>query len=134
MKMVAPHSKRKMPLAYSMLAAGEAVEMSDDYQLLDVSELITNGRENVVAYVVTGDSMVEFIRNGNIVFVESGREPQNGDIVASCVNGLYCVKIFQRGTNGLFLVSANKKYLPREVKPTDSFHILGVIKAHLAVY
>jgi len=78
--------------------------------------------------------MVSAILPGFIVFVDSFREPRNGDIVASCVNGRNCVKIFQRDTRGLFLVSANKEYKPRQITVKDAFNILGVVKAHLAVY
>lgn len=133
-RVLAQHSQKRIPLAHSLLSAGDAAEISEDYQLLDVCELITGGREGFVAYEVTGDSMVADIMPGYIVFVDPFCEPRNGDIVASCVNGRNNVKIFERKPSGLFLVSANKKYQPFEVKPSDNFFILGVVKAHLALH
>jgi SOS-response transcriptional repressor LexA len=133
-RVLAQHSKKRIPLAHSLLSAGEAAEISDDYQLLDVCELITNGREGFIAYEVTGDSMVSDILPGYIVFVDPFCEPRNGDIVASSVNGRNCIKIFNRKPNGLFLVSANTKYKPHEIRPSDNFFILGVVKAHLALH
>jgi len=127
-------SRSLMPLANSLLSAGAAAEVSDDYDLLDVNEMITKGREGFVAFVITGDSMVDAIRPGYIVFVDSFSEPRNGDTVAACVNGKNCIKIFDRKPNGLYLVSANANYSPKEIQATDSFFILGVVKGHLAVY
>jgi phage repressor protein C with HTH and peptisase S24 domain len=123
-----------MPISRSFISAGPAAEICDDYSMLDINYLITNGREGFLAFEVTGDSMVDHIHPGNLVFVDTHAQPLNGSVVAASVNGLTCVKIFQRQPGGLYLISANKTYKPREVTSSDSFHVLGVVRGHLAVY
>lgn len=128
------HSARRMPFALSLISAGPMAEIVDDYKFLDVNELITRGREGFVAFEVTGDSMVDHIHPGNLVFIDTWAQPKNGDIVASSVNGLTCVKRFQHSHKGLYLISANTEYQPREITANDNFHVLGVVKAHLALH
>ena len=129
-----PHSARTIPMATSMISAGLATEIVEDFQMLDINELVTKGRDGFVSFEVTGDSMVDNIHPGYLVFVDSWAEPKNGDIIASSVNGLTCIKIFQHSPHGLFLVSTNKNYLPRQVTAGDSFRVLGVVRGHLALY
>lgn len=128
------HSTKKIPLAFSMISAGTGVEISEDYELLDVNALITRNRDGFVSFTVTGNSMVDSIRAGDLVFVDTYAQPINGSVIAACVNGLTCVKIFQQKPTGLYLVSANKTYEPRRVTSTDSFAILGVVRGSLALY
>lgn len=87
-----------------------------------------------MAYRVTGDSMLEYIKPGYIVFADTYCAPQHGDVIVSRVNGKNCVKIFERNGNGLYLVSANKSYKPIKIRKSDDFYILGVVRGHLAVY
>ena len=129
-----PHTLcKQIPLAYSLLSAGPGVQVCDDgFALLDLNFLITGGRENFLAFVITGDSMREDIHPGNIVFVDPNAEPQNGDTVVVNINGENCIKIFERSVTRLYLVPMNDAYPTREVRPTDTFHVLGVVKSHLA--
>jgi SOS-response transcriptional repressor LexA len=128
------HSNRQTPLAFSLIPAGTAIEICEDgYGLLDVNALITNDRE-CFAFVVTGESMADDIHPGNIVFIDPNMEPRNGDIVAVNINGQNCIKIFARTDHKLYLVPKNGDYPVLEVKPTDTFHVLGVVKAHLAMH
>lgn len=128
------HSVRQLPLAFSLISAGSAAEVVEDHQFLDVNDLITKGRDGFVAFEVTGDSMVDTIHPGYIVFVDTWAEPKNGDIVASVVNGLTCIKIFRRARGNLYLVPANPEYEPRRITAQDNFWVLGVVRSHLAVY
>lgn len=129
-----PRSSRSIPLALSLLSAGETAEITDDHELLDINELITGGRDGFVAFVVTGESMVDAIRPGYIVFVDTYAEPRNGDIVVSNVNGLNNVKTFENGRRGLFLVPKNNQFPVRQITHQDQFCILGVVKAHLGMH
>lgn len=128
------HSTRKMPLSLSTIAAGPTSEVVDDFELLDLNEVITHGREGFIAFEVTGDSMVAEIHPGNLIFVDSWAAPENGDIVAASVNGQTCVKFFKRTNQRLYLVPANSSYPSREITQKDNFRVLGVVKGHLAVY
>jgi phage repressor protein C with HTH and peptisase S24 domain len=134
MKHLATRSQRAIPIADNYIAAGAAVEIGDSHTLLDVNALITRGRDGYIAFEVTGDSMLDHIHPGNIIFVDTWAEANNGDVIAATVNGLTCVKIFQRSTRGLYLVSANTEYKPREITAHDAFAVLGVVRGHLALY
>jgi SOS-response transcriptional repressor LexA len=131
---MAKRSHRKIPLAMSLLSAGFAVEVSDDFELLDVNDLICRGRDGFVAFIVTGDSMVDFIHPGWVVFVDTYAEPKNGDIVVASLGDKNCVKYFQNKSNGLHLVSKNPNYKPVRVRESDGFRIVGVVRGHVAVY
>jgi DNA polymerase V len=131
---MAKRSHRKIPLAISLLSAGVAVEVSDDFELLDVNDLICRGRDGFVAFMVTGDSMVDFIHPGYLVFVDTYCEPKNGDIIVAAVDGKNCVKYFQHKGNGLYLVSQNPNYKPVRVCESDDFTVVGVVRGHLAIY
>lgn len=96
--------------------------------MLDLNDLVTRGNEGYAAYRVTGDSMVEQILPGYLVFVDTFAVPQPGDTIAAHLNGKTTIKIVQQKTHKLFLIAANKKYPPREIEEKDNFQILGVVK------
>lgn len=127
-------SHRHIPIAFSLLSAGHAVEIDDGYTLLDTNALLTKGRDGCLAFIVTGDSMREGLLPGFIVVIDPNREPRNGDAVAVSVNNELCVKIFERQAQRLYLVPQNGDYPVREVRPVDALHILGVVTGHLALY
>lgn len=129
-----PRSMQKIPLANSLISAGPAVEIGDDFHMLDVAELITGGREGFAAFTVTGDSAAPEILPGYTVFVDTFAQPRNGAFVAVVVNGLTCVKTFTADKHGLYLVSQNTKYPAREIHAEDSFHVLGVVRGALVVF
>ena len=134
MQRVATKARKGVPLALSKISAGPSTEIMTEHSQLDINALVTGGREGFVAYEVTGDSMADQIPPGSIIFVDTWVEPRHGDVIASSVNGLVNVKIFQQTQNGrLYLVPANEKYAPREITNQDSFQILGVVKSCLSV-
>lgn len=128
------NSRSHIPMATSLISAGTAIEIGEDYDLLDVNELITKGREGFIAFEVTGESMIDRIHPGNIVFVDTWIEARNGDIVAIEVNGRTSVKFFSSSRRGLYLVPANPMYSKQQLTHKDSCHVLGVVRGHMAIY
>ncbi len=128
------HSTRTIPMAQTKIAAGIAVEIADEHYPLDVNELITGGRDGFAAYEVTGDSGADEIPHGCMVFVDTTAAPKQGQPIAVLLNGLTCVKKFSNSGRGLYLISANTAYRPVEIKPQDSFRVLGVVKSHLILH
>lgn len=125
---LAPQSKRLMPKSYSPLSAGEFAESADDYEFVDLNELITSGKEGFGIYIIDGDSMVECIPAGSFVVVSPDRVPEKGDIIVSSVNGKNNIKYYEPANNGLFLVPANPKYKKIHVTDRDNFTCLGVVE------
>lgn len=130
------NSTQRLPLALSRFSAGSLAEMSDEFDLLDINELITGGREGFAACILTGLSMIEEIRPGAVVFYNTLAEPRHGNIVISSVNGLNNVKVFETRTNGLYLVPRPGlgDFQPHRLSESDDFSILGVVVGHLSMY
>jgi repressor LexA len=82
---------------------------------------------------VTGDSMIEDgIMPDDLVIVERGREPKNGDIVIAQVDGEWTMKHYFKRGREVILKAANKKYLP--IKPKEELTVGGVVVACIRKY
>lgn len=82
---------------------------------------------------VTGDSMIEEgIREGDLVIVERGREPKNGDIILAEVDGAWTMKYFRKKGKEVVLEAANAKYPP--IRPKEELRVGGVVTAVIRKY
>jgi repressor LexA len=69
---------------------------------------------------------------GDLVVVEKGRTPRNGDIVIAEVDGRYTMKSFFRERGRVTLEAANPKY-PTLV-PQSEMRLIGVVTACVRKY
>lgn len=101
---------KKVPLL-GYVAAGKPLEdMNQDISYVDV-----DGKYDVDFCVkVVGDSMIDIdINDGDIVFVKSMPEVENGQIaVVEIDHEKACLKRFYRSNGTITLISANPKYPP----------------------
>ena len=82
---------------------------------------------------VSGDSMIDAgILPGDLVIVERGRTPRNGDIVVAQVDGDWTMKYFEKNGTRIVLRAANKKYPP--IHPRDEAVISAVVVAGIRKY
>ncbi len=82
---------------------------------------------------VSGDSMIEEgIKEGDLVLVERGRQPQSGDIVIAQVDGQWTMKYFEKKDGKVILRAANKKY--PVIVPQRELVIGGVVVANVRKY
>ncbi len=82
---------------------------------------------------VSGDSMIgEGIMPGDLVIVEKGREPRNGDVIIAQVDGEWTMKYFRKKRGGVVLESANPDYPP--IRPIRELTVGGVITAVVRKY
>lgn len=82
---------------------------------------------------VSGDSMIdEGIKEGDLVLVERGRQPQLGDIVIAQVDGQWTMKYFEKKNGKVLLRAANKKY--PAIVPQRELVIGGVVVANVRKY
>lgn len=82
---------------------------------------------------VSGDSMIdEGIKEGDLVLVERGRQPQSGDIVIAQVDGQWTMKFFEKKDGKVTLRAANKKY--PVIVPQRELVIGGVVVANVRKY
>jgi DNA polymerase V len=130
---VTPQSNSQpIPLAHSLLSAGSAFALEDGYEQLDINNLITRGREGFLAFIVTGDSMVDTIQPGSIVVVDPMAEARNGSIVVAMVDDRVNVKIFEQRSTGLYLVPLNPKYKPQRID--RDFTVIGVVRGCISLF
>lgn len=82
---------------------------------------------------VTGDSMSGAgIMEKDLVIVERGRQPKNGDIILAEVDGNWTIKYFRKKGKAITLEAANPKYPP--IVPQEELRIAGVITALVRKY
>lgn len=105
-------------------------------ELLDVislDEFLVQKKEASFLVKVAGDSMIEAgIMPGDIVIVEKGKDPGQGDVVIAQVDGEWTMKYYMKQGRQVILKAANKKYPP--IKPTEELVIGGVVIACIRKY
>ena len=101
--------------------------------LLNLTDFLVRRREATYILKVDGDSMIDaLIGPGDLLIVERGRNPKNGDIVVAAVDGDWTVKYFEKNGRNVRLVPANKKYRP--IIPNESMEIGGIVRAVIRKY
>lgn len=82
---------------------------------------------------VTGDSMIDAgIHPDDLVIVERGHTPSNGQIVLAEVDGEWTLKYYEKRGSCIKLIPANEKYQP--IVATHQLRIGGVIKGVIRRY
>lgn len=101
--------------------------------ILSLDEYLIPRPETSFLLRVSGDSMVgEGIMEGDLVIVEKGREPKNGDIVVAEVDGEWTLKYFRREGERVVLEAANPRY--RALVPRLELRLGGVVTAVIRKY
>ncbi len=108
---------------------GLAKKNGSGIRKIDLKAYLTPNPKNTYLVRVVGDSMIEEgIDAGDILVVDSSEEPKNGKVVIAAVNGELAVKTLRVIDGAIYLFSANKNFLPIEIKPFWRFEIQGVVK------
>jgi len=95
---------------------------------VDINSIGFKPTRNTFALRVAGDSMIgRHILNGDIVVLEHGPEPHNGQIVAALIDGESTLKTFVLKGGRPYLRAENPKY-PNLI-PAQELMIQGVFKA-----
>jgi len=93
---------------------------------IDLDEFLIKNKEATYILKVTGDSMIEAgILPGDMVLVERGLEPHDGDIVIAQIDHAWTMKYFRKRGRKVYLEAANKKYQP--FYPKEELHIAAVV-------
>jgi repressor LexA len=99
----------------------------DGCVVVDITSIGFKPTRNTFCVRVVGDSMTgRFICDGDIVILEHGQEPRNGEIVAALIDRKTTLKTFVQKGNKRYLKAENPKY-PNLV-PSDELVIQGVYK------
>jgi repressor LexA len=101
--------------------------------VLSLDEWLVRRPEASFLLRVEGDSMVEAgILPGDVVLVERGFAPRDGDIVVAQVDGDWTLKYLRRDGGGPILEPANVHY--GTVRPRRSLSVEGVVRAVVRRY
>jgi repressor LexA len=105
-------------------------ELADN---LSLDDLLIQNPEATFLLKVSGDSMSEAgILPGDMVLVDKGEQPKNGDIVIAEVDGQWTMKYLRKRGENVMLLPANPKYQP--IKPKKELKISGVVTAVVRKY
>ena len=95
---------------------------------VDVDSIGFKPTRNTFALRVAGDSMTgRHILDGDVVVLEHGPEPRNGQIVAALIDGASTLKTFVLKSGKPYLKAENPKY--PSLLPAQELMIQGVFKA-----
>lgn len=116
---------------YGSIPAGFARDREQEAEgcvSVDVESLGFKPTRNTFALRVTGDSMIgRHIVDGDIVVLEHGPEPRNGQIVAALIDRKSTLKTFVLKNGRPFLKAENPKY--PDLIPSEELMIQGVFRA-----
>ena len=134
-RVMSPHRKLRgrvvdIPLFGSIPAgfAQNREQQADSCVSVDLESLGFKPSRNTFALRVSGDSMIErHILDGDIVVLEHGPEPRNGQVVAALIDGESTLKTFVLKNGKPYLKAENPKY-PNLI-PAQELMIQGVFKA-----
>lgn len=100
---------------------------------MSLDDYLIENREATYLFKVKGDSMVEAgILPGDLVLVQRGIQPQDGDIIIAEVDSEWTLKFFRREKGKMWLEPANKNYPP--IHPRQTLKIAAVVKAVIRKY
>lgn len=116
---------------YGSISAGLAERKEQDAKgcvSIDIGTLGIRPTPRTFALEVRGDSMIgKHILNGDLVVVEHGQTPRNGDVVAALIDGESTLKTFLSNNGKPHLRAENPKY--PDLIPANELVIQGVMVA-----
>jgi repressor LexA len=117
-----------------MVQAGSPSPAEEELRdTISLDEYLITRPESSFLLEVNGDSMNGAgILPGDLVIVEKGIEPKNGDIILAEVDGEWTMKYFRRQGKSVVLEAANSKY--PTIKPKTELRLGGVILAVIHKY
>lgn len=122
-----------IPMVGSIQAGFPSPEEEACCDIVSMDEYLITRPESSFLLQVSGDSMIgEGIRAGDLVVVEKGREPKNGDVVIAEVDGDWTMKYYRKQGEQIFLEAANPKY--PIIKPQAELRLGGIVTAVVRKY
>ena len=117
-----------------MVAAGwPSSAEEENVDTISLDDWLIGNREASFMLTVSGDSMIDAgIHQGDMVILERGRTPKDGDVVVAEVDREWTIKFFERRAGVVTLAPANKKYKP--IIAEEELKIAGVVTAVIRKY
>jgi len=122
-----------IPMVGSVQAGFPSPEEEALCDIISMDEYLITRPESSFLVKVNGDSMSGAgIMDGDLVIVEKGRNPKNGDIVLAEVDGEWTMKYFQRKGKEIILEAANPRY--PVIRAKSELRVGGVVTAVIRKY
>src|SRR5256712_10035125 len=100
---------------------------------MSLDEYLIGNKEATYILKVNGHSMIDAgILPGDMLLVERGADPRDGDIVIAQVDREWTMKYFHKRGAAVFLEAANKDYQP--IHPQEELKIAAVVRAVIRKY
>jgi repressor LexA len=116
----------EIPMA-GIVAAGSPIEPVQQSELIDVPPSMLQGGKNF-ALRVKGESMKDDgILPGDLIVVRKQETAHSGQTVVALLNGQATIKSYFKKATHIELRPANAAMQPIVVRPSDEFHIEGVL-------
>ena len=115
---------RVVPLYDLPVSAGTGIFLdSNNFESYEADDIPPEAN---FAVRISGDSMAPELNDGQIVYVKSCTELEDGDIGIFVYNGDSYCKVLDR-SNGLRLVSINPRYTPISIKYAYELRVVGKV-------
>jgi len=122
-----------LPLLGTVEAGWPSPAEEELVDTMTLDEYLINRREATYILRVQGASMIEAgIMPDDLLLVERGRDPKDGDIVVAEVDHAWTLKYFKKNKNQIYLAPANKKFQP--ILPKSELKIEAVVVASIRKY
>lgn len=122
-----------IPIVGSVQAGWPSPEEEALCDVMSMDEYLITRPDSSFLVKVSGDSMTSAgIMDGDLVIVEKGRNPKNGDIVLAEVDGEWTMKYFRRKGKEIVLEAANEKY--PTIRAKTELRLGGIVTAVIRKY
>ena len=132
-KLVLGRPLRAVPMLGTVVAGFPSPAEEELADTMSLDEFLITNKEATYILKVNGESMIEAgILPGDLLLVERGAEPRDGDIVIAQIDREWTMKFFRRRGRQVFLEAANKAYKP--IYPAEELKIAAVVRAVIRKY
>jgi len=132
-KLIPKQLSTPLPMLGSIQAGFPNPEEEELLDTLSLDNYLVEKPEASFLLEVRGDSMIdEGIRPGDVVIIERGQNPRNGDIVVANIDGEWTLKFFEKHGHEVRLIAANSKYPP--LVPENELTVGGVVRGVVRKY
>ncbi|MBD3327918.1 repressor LexA [Candidatus Peregrinibacteria bacterium] len=105
----------------------------ENVDTVSLDDWLIQNKEATFMLKVSGDSMIDAgIHPGDMVIINRGKQPKNGDIVIAEIDSEWTLKYFVKSGSQVLLRPANRKYAT--IKPKQELRIAGVVTSVIRKY
>jgi SOS regulatory protein LexA len=132
-RLLAGHLCADLPLLGTIAAGFPSPADEELTDTMSLDAFLISNREATYILKVNGNSMIDAgILPGDMLLVERGAHPRDGDIVIAEVDREWTMKFFRKRGASVFLEAANKDYRP--IHPQEELKIAAVVRAVIRKY